>query len=92
MYYSTCRNNMLDGSYIFDGTVSIVDCKCRTMCRHELSLNLCAQIHTTNARRTESFVNSIPLFQHFKLLRMIVHIIPPIKYIHVNQNENRIYV
>ena len=62
MYYSTCRNNMPDRSYIFDGTVSIVDCECRTMCRHEMSLNLCVQTYTTNPRRTKLFVNLIHLF------------------------------
>ena len=42
MYFSTCRNNMLDRSKIFDGTVSIVDCECTTICRHEMSSFMCA--------------------------------------------------
>ena len=93
MYYSTCRNNMLDRSYIFDGTASIVDCECTTMCRHEMSLNLCVQINTTNPRRTEPFANSIHLFSTlYSAVYNFVHIILPIKYIYVNQKRNAMFV
>ena len=86
MYYSTCRNNMLDRSYIFDGTVSTVDCECTTMCIHEMSLNLCVQINTTNERRTESFANSIHLFSPvYSVVYNFLHIKLPTKYIYVNQ-------